>query len=420
MPEIPTLSNEKMQIERRLDDIVSVTGALIPVGLVVGNIGFETLIAASGLFWIVRCFVAKKNPLPDLIRHPLILPWMIWFGCIALSLILNGQGSKGKGWAHDVSFVRFPLFALAMIDSSRRRPVVRYCLFGLAAGVALSAVNTLCAYAVGFDLLGKPLIRYTGKLGESGRIAGLSAYAAPYFLTWALIDKRLAPKAKWIIAVISLIAVAQIFRIQNRTATIAMLAGIFSPALFYSVKKRFLSLATVGIVVFLIASVTIVFYFQKMWDLRSMYHRFYIWKVSLAMWGDHPWVGVGVSAFKDAFTATSTSGLITYLAPNGKLFDGSWAYKAYHAHNIFLILMSTTGICGLTAFGWLFVNAVRMTFTNLDGWRCGLITWPIVVFVVGLAGFNIYDGWYLALVTYFLVLIGIRAHPDELSKFYST
>ncbi|MDD4463422.1 MAG: O-antigen ligase family protein [Desulfobacterales bacterium] len=417
MPKIPTLSNEKMKIERRLDDLVSVTGALIPVGLVVGNIGFETLIAASGLFWIGRCYVAKKNPLPDLIRHPLMLPWMIWFGCIVLSLILNGQGSKG--WAHDVSFVRYPLFALAMIDTSRRRPVVRYCLFGLAAGVVLAAVNTLLAYVNGFDLLGKSLVRYTTKIGEAGRITTLSSYAAPFCLAWALMDTRLNPRAKWIITVIGLIAVAVTFKFRIRTAIIAMLAGIF-PVLLYSVKKRFSSLSTMGIVVFLIACTVIIFYFQKIGNLNSLYHRFYIWKVSLAVWGDHPWVGVGVSSFKDAFTATSTPGSIAYLAPNGKLFDGSWAYNAYHAHNIFLMLMATTGILGLAVFGWLFANAVRMTFTNLDGWRWGLITWPIILFVFGLAGFNIYHSGYLSLVAYFLVLIGIRAHPDELSKFYST
>lgn len=410
------------QIGRRIDTVVGVTGALIPAGLVVGNIGFETLIALTGLFWIVRCIIAKKNPLPDLIRHPLILPWMLWFGCVMLSLILNGPGSKG--WAHDVSFVRYPLFALAMIDTGLRRPVVRYCIYGLAAGVVLAAINTLCAYAIGFDLLGRPLVRYTGKLKEAGRIAGVSAYAVPFFLAWALMDKRLTPNAKWIITVIGLIAIAQIFQIRIRTTIIAMAAGIL-PILFVGVKKRFSLPATIGISIVLIASVAIVFYFQKMGNLNrpylsSLYGRFYIWKVSAVIWRDHPWFGAGVSAFQDVYATISASGSVAgYIAPTGRLFDGSLIPEATHAHNMVLMLLSTTGIAGLTAFGWLFVNAVRMAFQKLDGWRWGLITFPFVIFVIGLTGFNIYHGWYQSLVAYILVLIGIRSHPDELSKFYS-
>ena len=405
------------QIEQRIDTLVGVTGALIPVGLVVGNIGFETLIAATGLFWIVRCIIAKKNPLPDLIRHPQILPWMLWFGCVMLSLILNGPGSKG--WAHDVSFVRYPLFALAMIDTGLRRPVVRYGIYGLAAGVVLAAVNMLFAYAIGFDLLGKPLVRYTGKLKEAGRIAGLSAYAGPFFLAWALIDKRLAPNAKWIITAIGLIAVAQVFQIRIRTAIIAMAAG-FLPILFMGLKKRFSVLTTIGISIFLIASIVIVFYFQKMGSLNSLYDRFYIWKVSAVIWRDHPWFGAGVSAFQDVFAKISASGSVAgYIEPSGRIHGGSRMVAATHAHNMILMLLSTTGIAGLTAFGWLFVNAVKMAFQKLDGWRWGLITFPFVIFGIGLTGFNIYHGWYQSLVAYILVLIGIRTHPDELSKFYS-
>ena len=406
------------QIERRIDTFVGVTGALIPVGLVVGNIGFETLVAATGLFWICRCIIAKKNPLPDLIRHPLILPWMLWFGCVMLSLILNGPGSKG--WAHDVSLVRYPLFALAMIDTSFRRPVVRYCIYGLAAGVLLAAINTLFAYAIGFDLLGKPLVRYTGKLKEAGRIAGLSAYAGPFFLAWALIDKRLSPKTKWIITAIGLIAVAQVFQIRIRTAIIAMAAGIL-PILFMGLRKRFSVLTTIGISIFLIASVAIVFYFQKMGSLNSLYDRFYIWKVSAVIWRDHPWFGAGVSAFQDVFAKISASGSVAgYIEPSGRIHGGSRMVAATHAHNMILMLLSTTGIAGLTAFGWLFINAVRTAFQKLDGWRWGLITFPFVIFGIGLTGFNIYHGWYQSLVAYILVLIGISAHPGELSKFYTT
>ena len=180
------------------------TGALIPIGLIVGNIGFETMIGLVGGGWVVRSIIAKKNPLNTILKHPMVVPWIALLMSIAISLFVNGPGSKG--WAHDLVFFRYLLYFLALLDISERLPVARYLVIGLAAGVVWAVINTLSAHLLGFDLLGKPLVRYTAKLKEASRISGLSAYAFPYLFSWGILDRSLSRKIRVIVTIIGITA----------------------------------------------------------------------------------------------------------------------------------------------------------------------------------------------------------------------
>jgi len=208
----------------RLDKFCAIAGSLVPIGLVIGNIGFELLVALAGLGWTIRCVVIKENPFGDLLKHPLVIPWMTWFAVIILSLAMNGPGSKG--WAHDIVFIRYVLFGLALLDISRRLPVGKYLLYGLAAGVIWAAINTISAYVFGNDLLGKPLVRYSGKLKEASRISAMAAYASPFFIVWGFGDNKLSFKLKVIVIAIGLLALGQVLQTHVRTAILASVAGI--------------------------------------------------------------------------------------------------------------------------------------------------------------------------------------------------
>jgi len=384
----------------RLDKFCAVTGALVPVGLAIGNVGFEGAIAVVGLGWIVRCFVARENPMPRLWRHPLAIPWTAWFASIVVSLVVNGPGSKG--WAHDVVFIRYVIYSLALLDISQRLPVAKYLLYGLAAGVLWSALNTLSAYLLCVDFVGHPLIRYTGKLKEASRISGLCAYAVPFFVSWAIAGNRLSRRHRRILLLIGCVAFAQALQTRIRTAILSGAAGI-SFALLVMAKKKRWPLAAIAVLAVLAFGA--VFYLGSRIDLRSLYDRIYIWKVAWRMWLEHPIFGVGVSAFSDVYKATAAGGAITDLiAPSGTVYSPG---EATHAHNLFLMIGASTGLVGLAAFTWLFVAAVRLIFKKPQGVRAGLVSWPAVLFSIGLTGYNIYDSWYLALVTFFLALIGV-------------
>lgn len=385
----------------RLDTFCAVAGALVPMGIVLGVVVFEGLVGLVGIAWILRCLLARHNPFPDLFKHPLTVPWVLWLLCVVFSTALSAAPLRGQ--AEDVLFFRYPLFVLALVDTSQRLPIAKYLLYGLAAGIGLALVNTLCAHLFGFDLAGKPLVRYLKKKKEAARIAGMAAFCFPFFLIWGL-EKTTARKARFFILPLALFSAALLFLLRSRTPMAAALAALLF-LLFWVLGRRYSYKAIAGIVAAVLIVLVIFLFFQEKYGLRTIYDRIYIWKVCTRLWLEHPLTGVGVSSFKNAFQeiVSQSGSALAFHAPDGRVLNTP---VVYHAHNLVLMLLSTTGILGLISFSWLFVNAVKRIKQDLTGWRSGLAAWPIVLLVIGLTGYNIYDAWYTTLFAYFSVLIG--------------
>ena len=85
---------------------------------------------------------------------------------------------------------------------------------------------------------------------------------------------------------------------------------------------------------------------------NSLVERARLWSATLRMLRDHPLFGGGLSGFKQA------------IAPYG--IRQSAAEDVMYPHNIVLNAWTETGIAGLVAFGWLLLQAVRV---SLAGWR---------------------------------------------------
>jgi O-antigen ligase len=386
----------------RCDASILWAGTLMPVGLVIGEAVFETMVAVVCTFWILRAIAARQNPIPNILRLNLAAPWLIWFAVVVASLAVNGPGSKG--WAHDLVLVRFVLFGLALMDVNTRRPVGRHLVWGLAAALAVGAVNTLAALSLGHDLLGRSAARYTGKLDQALNISGIAAYSTPFFCVWAALDKKLSPTLRLLLFALAIVGAAQLLQIQSRTALAAAFAGVAFGLVYGHLAGRRSLAGWIILAGFLVAGVAATF----IWDLHnliSVYDRIWIWRVSLAMFYENPLLGTGVSAFRDVFTQVASSGAVEpYISPGGRVFAG---VEQTHAHNLVLMLLASTGIAGLLAFAWLFVRACRLVFTSPEGWRLGLVSWPAVLLVAGLTGYNIYYSWYQALISFFLILIGL-------------
>ena len=394
----------------RLDKFCAVLGGLVPVGIAIGNIVFESIIGIVGLCWIIRSIVTKENPLGRIIKHPLVIPWMAWFASIMISLLVNGHGTKG--WTHDFVFIRYLLFVMALLDVSQRLPVFKYLLYGLFGSVIWIAVNTISVYVFGCDIFGKPLIRYTGKLKEASRISGLTAYASAFFIGWGIFDKSLSCKKKSIIIGVGLIALILVFQTHIRTSILASLTGIlFCVAWFF--RKRISPAMALKVTLLFIFAVAVLFQVKGMWNLSSVYARIYIWKVTWVMWLDSPLFGVGVSSFQDVYKEMVASGAIAaFVAPGSRVYILN---EAMHAHNLVLMLISCTGALGLISFFWLLVNAVRIAMKDIDGFRLAWISCIAVLLVAGITGFNIYHSWYQALLAFLMVFYLIK---ERLSNYF--
>lgn len=392
----------------RLDTFCAVTGGLLPLGLVIGNTAFELIIALVGTLWIVRSVLAKHNPVEQMIRHPLILPWLAWFASVILSLLVNGPGSKG--WEHDVVLIRYFLYVAALIDISERRTVFRYLLIGMAAGVLWGLINTLMAYLIGYDLFGRPLARYSFKLKDAGRIASLAGYAGPFLLGWGILARHMPVKRRAAVIAIGAVAMLQTFHIHVRTVEAGAVAGILAWMLY--ALKRYAGLVYAVLLAGLICvSIWGFAVFGPRVDLSSTYDRIGYWKVTWAMWHNHPVVGVSVSAWQDAYRETAASDQVkAYISPDGR----SWKLaEVTHAHSLFFHIISSTGVLGLASFCWLFVNCIRLVIRKIDLCGHAMLTWPVVFLAIGLTGWNIYGAQYQTLFAYFAALTGVTVYADR-------
>lgn len=384
---------------RYLDNAILFFASSVPVGIVIGNVGFELAVALTGGVWLIRAAFVRENPFANIYKNPALISWGAWLLCIWLSLAVNGPGSKGI--AHDIVFLRFFLFSCAVADLSQRRNTAQYMVWGLAAGVLFGAFNMLLCHLIGMDLFGRDIQRYTIKLKEAARLSGLTALAFPFLALWAVNKWPKKNIIHFIIILVAAIAIITLWQLRIKTAIISagfgVLAGLFMWR-YSKMKKGEILLCSISflIVIFLVAKIL------SGVDLRSYHDRIGIWKVTLAMWKENPFLGVGISSFQDVYTEISKSGIVEpFIAPDGK----KWLNKyATHAHNLPIMLLSSTGILGLLSFFGVFISSIAALKKTTQSWKFGLYTWPIVFLVLGLAGWNIYHSWYQALFSFFVVL----------------
>jgi O-antigen ligase len=399
----------KKKWAKRLDKYCIYIAAMVPTGLIIGNAGFESMIALVIVLWIGRHLITRDNPFRQIIKHPVVIPWLIWLISIAASLVWNGAGSKG--WSHDIALVRYFLFFSALLDISFRKELSRAMLAGLGAGVLWGLFNTILVHMVGVDLFGHELPRYTGKLKEAARISSLAAYTAPFFIVWGLAGFFNSVKMRIGVLLIGFISAGQIINIHVRTVEIAAIMGI-AAFILYTFIKRKPGLTLFFTVAAVIAASAALYTFGSHISLFSFYDRINIWKVTLVMIGENPIFGVSVSAWQDAYREIALSGQITPLADSRGVV--TWSKEAYHAHNLVLHILSCTGIIGLLSFCWLYINHLKLILkTKIEGWKTGLITWPAVFLTIGLTGWNIYGSQYQILFAYFMILTCAGAQEQE-------
>lgn len=376
---------------------------LLPIAVVLGNVAFELITGLTGLLWLIRISFVHDGISGRLLKHSFLWPMTAWMAAVIFSRFFNHI--TPYLFFHDLSFVRYILFVLALVDISRRLPVDRYLMIGLAAGVAWAALATICVYIFGADFIGRPLIRYTGKLKEAARIAALCAYAAPFFSVWLISDKRLVGHRKLAVFAVSAAAFVLLLVMHIRTALLAAAIGLVG-GLILALNRRQRWIAIGGLFAVLLIGMTIAAQIGYLGDLSSIYTRLYIWKVCLVLWWSKPMLGVGISSFQEAYHQLAVSGSVApYIAPDGVVYQLDFVS---HPHNLVLQLLTCSGLIGLASFVWSAITAVNLWRLKKNQWRVGLGAWPFVLVGIGITGWNIYDPFYTCLVIYFMAWMGCR------------
>nr|RPI54480.1 MAG: O-antigen ligase domain-containing protein [Chloroflexota bacterium] len=106
------------------------------------------------------------------------------------------------------------------------------------------------------------------------------------------------------------------------------------------------------------------------------------WQSALAMWTDHPWLGVGIGHYEPA---------------HGRYALPLWPYPLGHAHNYYLNVAAETGLLGLLAYLLLWSLALLGAWCAVrraKGWSFGLAL-GILGVLVHLSVHNFFDNLYI-------------------------
>ena len=101
------------------DRTIAVLGSLLPIAMVLGVVVFQFFITASGLVWLVSRAKYPVRFKDGITKNVIFWPLFGWFIAVMLSRIASG-GSAFL-FVHDITFLRYPLFVVAMADVASRR-----------------------------------------------------------------------------------------------------------------------------------------------------------------------------------------------------------------------------------------------------------------------------------------------------------
>ncbi len=395
--------------QTRLDRTIAILGSSLPVAIVLGVVAFEFFISLTGLVWLVT-----RLKLPDGFRgingHIVFWPILGWFAAVMASRLMNG--GTGYQYVHDLAFLRYPLFFIAMVDLSPRMPMYRYLIGGLLVGIGYAVINLLSAHLIGHDFLGNPLSRYITKTYEGARIGAMCAYAGPFLLLWGTLDRHMDKRKRLYVIGFGCIAMYLLISCQIRTALLASLFGLVCGFFVLLIVRKRIGIGSV-LGLLSLAGIGVWGVWSRQPGLENVYDRVYFWQVSLQIWLQNPIFGVGISSFGDAYRQVFESGIVPpFHSPTGNIYHR----LSHHAHNLFLQLMACNGVVGLGVFGWIFWKASRIIRSSVGSWHAGLWSWPFICLVIGLAGWNIYDPFYTTIIFYFLSLISVSVNVDMESR----
>jgi len=386
--------------QNKFDKAIAITGSMVPIGVAIGNTGFEIIVSLTGLIWIIRLIIYKDLDLKKLIKHPVILPSIALYICILISLFINNADING--YMHDIVTIRHLLFIIALVDTSYRFPVRKYLFYGMIAGFVYSVVNILSVNITGYDFTGRTLARYTSKLKEGSRYPVLLSFYASFFLAWGLLDSKNNLKKRVYILAAGTTGLLFLSFFHIRTVLISFVAGMFFTMCYAIYKKKSFRLGSFSILI-IITSTIIFFKTTDILEFASLYDRFYIWKVTFKIWLNNPLFGVGIFSYSDSFyDLVKSENIKPFLAPDGESY---YMDVACHAHNSFLQILSCNGLAGLMCALWLALNVIKLTFKHASGSGLGIIPWPAVYFTISLIGVSVYDSWYQALSVFVITFI---------------
>ncbi len=340
----------------------------------------EVLIGLFIVAWLARAVALRETERETGWHRPIIcLPLLVFIGTTLFSL-LNATAlpfalKELAKWLEVLGIV----LLVANLDRCARLWVIAALLLAGAAQAALGIYQFLTRSGPeGFILMGR-FMRAYGSFEQPNPFAGYLGLVAPLGFAFAmtLFERKTALSTpRWLgwLALGSLVLTTMgIVMSWSRGAWLAFAAALGAMNMLRSRRGALLFTLLVLLIALagllgslrllptaIIQRLTSFVPFATVQDVRAaeitdenyaVLERLAHWESALAMWRDHPWIGVGFGNYDVAYP--------TYALPK-------WPMALGHAHNYYLNIAAETGLLGLIGYlalwgsaGWNLVQAIR-------------------------------------------------------------
>ena len=398
----------KDKITRFLESVIPWLLALIPFSMCIAPAPMNVFM---GL--LIFCFLVKRilKKEPVFFKSPLNIPLLLFFllTCLSLVYTINFKDTFRGGVLRLLQYVFVFLAAAQEVKNKRQITLI---VFGVCAGLVLTAADEIWQVAKGFDfirgyapIINIGLVRATASFKDANTLGIYLSALAPLVLGLALYYKKGAKKV--IFVLMGCLAICGIVLTYSRPTLLALYAALFFMAIVRKDKVMIWVLVIFTFLAPFIAPSSV-----KNWAKEVNYNpmrfmcnddRIAVYQHSLQMIHDRPLLGRGANTFMKNFKNYN----------NPPHYRNVAVIDYIYAHNIYLHMAGELGLVGLGIFIWfvvaLFACAKRI-YTRLkdDYLKVVLISLSacILAFLVnGLTESSLYYArvamvfWYLAGLT---------------------
>ncbi len=339
---VKELSNKKWYINLQLLTVFIFTMGVLTSKTAISVIYWTLLLISVTVFYYNA--ILKKQKL----KFPTSCWWLLGF-CITivLSLLVNDVAFNIKNYKIIIKLILSILAIGPFTTLFLYKDIGKYTKFL----IHLFIISLIVSLIYGFNHQ-----TYHDEYRNAGLVKSISGFAFPlamvfpFFITGIFREYRKYIPNKWyMISYSALILIAVGAFIQNKTACLGILSGM--PFVFlYKNKKIFykltilfsiISFLWVGFIFINKSNIYTKSVFYSLFNKNSFTSRVVVHKLAMYIFLENPMLGVGFGQFKDNSGRISKKYNISY---------NSSSFNTSSAHNLYLEILSTTGIIGLIVF----------------------------------------------------------------------
>lgn len=289
-------------------------------------------------FFYYKNKVVPKIEVPTMLLYSLGMFFVTMFICA----LFAGHIKSNFAGAFEQFYLAFPFFMLLSLQSLVDvRKEIKY---------SLAAVTVGQFFYMGYDYLVHKIPRPNGFLGNANNSAEMLGLVLPFFVYFAIIEKDFSKRIFWIFVAVADFLALCMTRCRGELLSVGFL---FIPVGLWLIYRYSREDILLGIAVAL--GICAVGYGLFDWRGSSDMHRVYVYTSAFNMWKDHMLCGVGFGEWESVYNSayrlkTEVQGL-------------------FHAHNMYLMFLSATGIIGTISFLNIFMQMYQIFWCNIKKYK---------------------------------------------------